>query len=229
VPLSDAELARYARQLILPGIDAMTQEFLRAARVHVVGAGPVAGPALLYLAQAGIGTLFLDDGGDVSPEDAAAWLYTPAQADEPRFIGAMAAVRAATQYVRARAFATGADPTAVLVCAPWVSTAREVAERARIAGVPHVVARAEGDGGEVVTVPPGAPCYSCATRPGTGSPPRPAASAAVSTLGALELVLLLAGIGWGDKGRRIDLVLGQAHTRETTRIPGCVCGQRRYA
>src|SRR6185369_13323633 len=166
---NDAELARYARQVILPGIDAMTQEFLRAARVHVVGAGPAAGPALLYLAQAGIGTIFLDDGGDVSPEDAAAWLYTPAQTDAPRFVAAMEAVKAASQFVRPRMFATGADPTAVLVCAPWVSTAREVAERARIAGVPHVVARAEVDGGEVVSVPPGAPCYSCATRPGTGS------------------------------------------------------------
>jgi molybdopterin-synthase adenylyltransferase len=229
VPLNDAELARYARQIILPGVDTMTQEFLRAARVHVVGAGPAAGPALLYLAQAGIGTLYVDDGGDVSPEDAAAWLYTPDQEDQPRSVAAVEALRAATRYVRPRVFATGADPTAVLVCAPWVSTAREVAEHARVAGVPHVVARAEGDGGEVVTVPPGAPCYACATRPGTGSPPRPAASAAVSTLGALELLLLLTGNGWADRGRRIDLVLGQAYTKETTRIPGCACGQRRYA
>jgi molybdopterin-synthase adenylyltransferase len=229
VSLTDAELARYARQLILPGLGAVTQEFLRAARVQVVGAGPTAGPALLYLAQAGIGTIFVDDAGDVAPEDGPAWLYPPGQLGEPRLIAAMEALKAASAFSRARAYATGADPTAVLVCAPWVSIAREAAERARVAGLPHVVARADGDGGEVVSVPPGAPCYSCAARPGTGAGPRPGASAAVATLGALELLLLLGGIAEEPRGRRVDLVLGQTHVRETTRIPGCPCGQRGYA
>jgi hypothetical protein len=229
VSLTDAELARYARQLILPGLGPVTQEFLRAARVHVVGAGPTAGPALLYLAQAGIGTVLLDDAGDVGPEDAPSWLYPPDRIGEPRLIAAMEAVKGASAFARARAHATGAGPTAVLVCAPWVSIAREAAERARVSGVPHVVARADGDGGEVVSVPPGAPCYSCAARPGTGAGPRPWASAAIATLGALELLLILGGISQGPPGRRIDLVLGQAHVRETTRIPGCPCGQRSYA
>ena len=93
--LSDAEVARYARQLILPGFGPLAQEFLRAARVHVVGAGDVAGPALLYLAAAGIGTLYVDDGADVSPEDTAAWLYGAEQVGQPRIFAAVEAVRAA--------------------------------------------------------------------------------------------------------------------------------------
>jgi hypothetical protein len=230
--LSEAEIARYARQIVLPGVGAMAQEFMRAARVHVVGAGPVAGPALLFLAQAGIGTLFVDDASDVSDEDRTSWLYAAAQVGEPRAFAAMEAVKAASSYPKPRPYATGADPTAVLVCPGWQGVAREAAERARLAGVPHGVAIADGDGGEVVAVPPGAPCYSCATRPGTGARARPGATAAIGALGALELLLLICGAYQGpggpagQGGRRTDLILGQPQTRPTTRVPGCPCANR---
>jgi adenylyltransferase/sulfurtransferase len=228
VALSDAEVARFARQLLLPGLGPMTQEFLRAARVHVVGAGDVAGPALLYLAAAGVGTIYVDDGADVAAEDASAWLYKANQVGEPRLFAAMEGLRAASALVKPRGYATGADPTAALVCTTWLGVARDAAERARLAGVPHVVALADGDGGEVVAVPPGAPCYTCASRPGTGTPPRPGAAASAGVLGALELILMLAGAVQGDqRGRRIDLILGQPHARPTTRIPGCACAQGR--
>jgi molybdopterin-synthase adenylyltransferase len=224
--LSDAEVARYGRQLVLPGLGPIAQEFLRAARVHVVGAGAVAGPALLYLAQAGVGTLYVDDGADVGAEDATAWLYRPSDVGEPRLFRAIAAVKASNAFAKARGHSTEADPTAALVCPASAATAREAAERARGAGLPHVVAVADGDGGEVVAVPPGAPCYACASRPGTGAPTGPAAAAALGALGALELVMLLGGVHQGTRGRRIDLVLGQPHARATTRVPGCACAQR---
>jgi hypothetical protein len=227
--LSDAELARYARQLILPGFTPASQEFLRAARVHVIGAGELAGPALLYLAQAGVGTLFLDDALDVAPEDGAAWLYRAEQVGEPRVFTAMAALRELAPWARVRPYATGADPTAVLVCASSLGLAREAAERARLAGLPHVVAVADGDGGEVVSVPVGAPCYACASRPGTGALPRPGVAAALGALGATELLLIVAGLTQARSGRRIDLVLGQPQARATARLPGCACGQGRGA
>jgi adenylyltransferase/sulfurtransferase len=227
VALSEAEIARYARQLILPGFAPITQEFLRAARVHVVGAGEVAGPALLYLAAAGVGTLLLDDGLDVAPEDAAAWLYAADDVGQPRVLSAMSALRAASSFCRPRPNATGADSTATLVCATSTGTAREAAERARLAGLPHVVAVADGDGGEVVSVPPGAPCYACASRPGSGAPGRPGAAAAIGAIAALELLLVAAGLVDPPAGRRIDLVLGQPQARPTTRVPGCACGHPR--
>lgn len=225
--LSEADLARYARQLILPGFSAAAQDFLRAARVHVVGAGELAGPALVYLAQAGVGTILLDDGLDVAPEDTASWLYRADQAGEPRLFTAMAALRELAPWARVRPFATGADPTAALVCAPSLGLAREAAERARVAGLPHVVALADGDGGEVVSVPVGAPCYACASRPGTGAQPRPGVAAALGALGATELLLILTGLVQARSGRRIDLVLGQPQARATARLPGCACGQGR--
>ena len=227
MPLSDAELARYARQLILPGFSPTAQEFLRAARVHVVGAGELAGPALVYLAQAGVGSLLLDDGLDVAAEDTASWLYRADQVGEPRLFTAMAALRDQAPWARVRPFATGADPTAVLVCAPSLGLAREAAERARVSGLPHVVALADGDGGEVVSVPVGAPCYSCASRPGTGAMARPGVAAALGALAATELLLIITGLVQARTGRRIDLVLGQPQARATARTPGCACGQGR--
>lgn len=59
--LSPDELARYARQIILPGIGVEGQRRLKNASVLIVGAGGLGSPALLYLAAAGVGTIGIID------------------------------------------------------------------------------------------------------------------------------------------------------------------------
>ena len=224
--LSPAEVARYARQLSLPGFVPATQELLRLARVQVVGAGEVAGPALLYLAAAGVGSLLVDDARDLAPDDAPSWLYGAGEVGQPRAFAAISAVRAATSFCKPRPYATGAHPTAALICAASPRTAREAAEQARLAGLPHVVALADGDDGEVVSVPPGAPCYQCASRLASGATAPPgAAAAALGALAALELLQMVAGLVEGPAGRRVDLVVGEPRARPTTRVAGCACGR----
>ncbi|MEO1046053.1 MAG: HesA/MoeB/ThiF family protein [Pseudomonadota bacterium] len=61
--LTDTELDRYQRQIILPDIGGRGQTLLANAHVLVIGAGGIGCPALAYLAAGGIGriTIYDDD------------------------------------------------------------------------------------------------------------------------------------------------------------------------
>lgn len=59
--LTDAELDRYARQIILPAFGGAGQAKLKAAHVAVIGAGGIGCPAITYLAAAGVGRLTIID------------------------------------------------------------------------------------------------------------------------------------------------------------------------
>lgn len=66
--LSDEELDRYARHVVLKEIGGAGQVRMKAARVAVIGAGGIGSPAIQYLAAAGIGRLDVidDDRVDLS-------------------------------------------------------------------------------------------------------------------------------------------------------------------
>ena len=222
--LSEAEIGRYARQLLLPGLGEEAQERLRAARVRVAGGGPASGPALVYLAAAGVGTLWLEDPDPVAAGDGGGFLFGPGEVGRPRGLAAAEALRASNGLVQADVLRPGARPTAVLVCGGTLDVARAVAEEARLLGLPHVVADVDGQGGAVTVVPSAsAPCYACAVRPGLGADPTPGGAATVGALAALELVLLLAGAAQDPLARRIEVFRGTPLTRATVRQPGCPC------
>jgi len=61
VELSNEEIARYSRHLIMPEVALEGQKKLKAARVLTIGAGGLGAPLAMYLAAAGVGTIGIVD------------------------------------------------------------------------------------------------------------------------------------------------------------------------
>jgi molybdopterin/thiamine biosynthesis adenylyltransferase len=191
--------------------------------VRITGGGAALGPAVVYLAEAGVGTLWIDDPEAVAPGDGAGWVFAPGDVGQPRGAGLAAAARAANGSVQAGVFRPGSRPTAVLAAGTSQDVTRTLAEEARLLALPLVAADVDGQGGAVTVVPVGAPCYACASRPGLGAPPTAEGAAVVGALAALEVVLLVAGAAQEPTARRVEIFRGTPLTRPTARQPGCAC------
>ena len=63
--MTDEQLLRYSRHILLPEVGVEGQEKLLSASALVIGAGGLGSPAALYLAAAGVGTIMLVDGDEV--------------------------------------------------------------------------------------------------------------------------------------------------------------------
>ena len=64
--LSEQQIQRYARHIVLQEVGGVGQEKLLASRVLAIGAGGLGSPLLMYLAAAGVGTIGLVDDDVVS-------------------------------------------------------------------------------------------------------------------------------------------------------------------
>ena len=92
--LSDEQLDRYARHLVLREIGGEGQKKLLAARVTVVGAGGIGCPALQYLAAAGVGRLAIVDDDRVSLDNLQRQiLFATADVGRPKTIVAAEGLR----------------------------------------------------------------------------------------------------------------------------------------
>jgi adenylyltransferase/sulfurtransferase len=172
-PLSPDELARYARQLLLPPVGVEGQQRLKAARVLVVGAGGLGSPVALYLAAAGVGTLGLVDHDRVDASNLHRQvLYGAADVGRPKLDAAVRRLRDLNPHValephptrlaaaNARALVAGHD---VVVDGTDNFAARYAVNDACAAlGVPNVYGSVHRFEGQVsVFAAPGGPCYRC--------------------------------------------------------------------
>ncbi|HOV81005.1 MAG TPA: molybdopterin-synthase adenylyltransferase MoeB [Bacillota bacterium] len=63
--LSDEQVVRYSRQIVISEVGPKGQKKIREGKVLIVGAGGLGSPAAYYLAAAGVGTLGIIDGDAV--------------------------------------------------------------------------------------------------------------------------------------------------------------------
>lgn len=59
--LTDAEMLRYSRHLLLEDVGELGQKDLKNAKVLIIGTGGLGSPAAMYLAGAGVGSIVLAD------------------------------------------------------------------------------------------------------------------------------------------------------------------------
>jgi molybdopterin-synthase adenylyltransferase len=111
VSLSDAELERYARHIVMREIGGPGQAALKQARVLVIGAGGLGAPALLYLAAAGVGTLgVIDDDAVALSNLQRQVIHATADVGRPKVESAAAAVGRLNPHVAVETHAARLGP-----------------------------------------------------------------------------------------------------------------------
>ncbi|MEJ7657923.1 MAG: HesA/MoeB/ThiF family protein [Thermoleophilaceae bacterium] len=214
--LSDSELIRYSRQLVMPEWSGAAQERLRSASAMVIGAGALGCPAATYLAAAGVGRIGVvdDDEIELSNLHRQPLHLTPdlgaRKADNAAvklaFLNPEVVVEpfpARLEEMNAEALLAGAD--VVVDCSDSFATRYLVNDTCCALGVALVEAGVLGLSGLVMSIRPGeSACYRCTfpTEPEPGSVPSCREAGVLGAIGgivgsfqALEAIKLLTGVG----------------------------------
>jgi molybdopterin-synthase adenylyltransferase len=183
--LSDSDLERYSRQLVLPEWSGAAQARLKAANVIVVGAGALGSPVLTYLVAAGVGHLGIvdDDVVELSNLPRQPLHFTP-DIEVNKAISAIAKLNlmnpeviidpypARIEEFNAEAIFAAAD--LVVDCSDTFATRYVVNDACCALGIPLVEGGVLGFDGLAMAIKPGeSACYRCAfpVEPEAGSVP----------------------------------------------------------
>jgi molybdopterin-synthase adenylyltransferase len=243
--LTDAEIERYSRQLVLPEWSEAAQLALHRASVLVIGAGALGSPVALYLAGAGVGRLGVVDGDEVELSNLPRQpLHFTPDIGAPKAHSAAAKLRflnpgVVVEPYQARFAAAMIEGHDLVVdCSDSFETRYEVNAACCAAGVPLVEGGVLGLSGLVMAIRPGeTACYRCAFPEAPPSAPSCAeagilgpVAGVVGSLQAVETLRLCLGLDSPAAGCLL-LYDGRAATLERVvarRDPACpACGGRR--
>lgn len=249
--MTDDQLLRYSRHILLDEMGIEGQERLLAAHALIIGAGGLGSPAALYLASAGVGRITLVDDDVVDLTNLQRQIaHTTARIGQPKVASAaaaMAAINPDVQVAAVQARAEGElldglvrDATVVLDCSDNYATRHAVNAACMRQGKPLVAGAAIRFDAQITVVDPRdaqSPCYACIFPPqaafeevqcsmmGVFAP----LVGVVGALQAAEALKLLAGVGTSLAGRllMLDGRTMEWSTMHVGRSPGCaVCTAR---
>lgn len=246
--LSEEQLDRYARHIVLKEIGGDGQRRLLAAHVVVVGAGGIGCPAIQYLAAAGVGRLTIIDDEDVSLDNLQRQiLFGTEEVGCPKTRLSLAAVARINPDVEASGALerlTGSNVAALLAPADVVldgsdnfATRLTVSDHCTAARIPLVSAAIGQFQVQVGTWrgwEPGRPCYRCFVGDAFDSEDCDscaelgvlgAAAGLAGSWAALEAIRQIVGFG-GDSAGKLHVFDALEPALRTLRIakdPACRC------
>jgi molybdopterin/thiamine biosynthesis adenylyltransferase len=243
--LSDDELTRYARHIVLKEFGGTGQARLKAATVAIVGAGGIGSPAIQYLGAAGVGRLILIDDDTVEPSNLQRQtIFRTADTGIAKVDAAAAAVKRINPNVSVDTHRVriDADNVAALLAGADVvldgcdnfATRFCVADASHAAKIPLVSAAVGQFEGQLATYrgwEADKPCYRCFVGE---DPERAETSCAedgvlgpvtgvIGSLAALEVLRAIAPFGDDTAGKLllIDLLALRFRTIRLPKDPGC--------
>lgn len=246
--LSDQEMLRYNRQIILRGFDFEGQEALKEAKVLIVGLGGLGCAASQYLASSGVGQLTLLDFDTVSLSNLQRQtLHRDATIGHAKVESAREALSQINPHITITPINAMLDDVAlgaliaghslVLDCTDNVAVRNQLNAGCFAAKVPLVSGAAIRMEGQisVFTWQDGEPCYRCLSRlfgenaltcveAGVMAP----LIGVIGSLQAMEAIKLLAHYGQPASGKIVmyDAMTCQFREMKLMRSPQCeVCGQ----
>jgi len=242
--LTDEQLLRYNRQILLHGFDVAGQERLLAASVLVVGLGGLGCPAALYLGAAGVGRLLLADGDTVELANLQRQIaHGEADIGRNKAESAAAAVAALNSGVPVEVIPRRLSEQELPALVRRVDLVLDATDnypvrfalnRACIAGgVPLVSAAAVRSEGQIALFDPvrGGPCYRCLYPEVSAATAQSCSESGVlaplvgvlGSLQALEALKILAGFGECLRGKLLVLDLAGMDIRTLALAPRPNC------
>ena len=248
--LTNDEIQRYARHLIMPEVGMEGQRRLKAARVLCIGAGGLGSPVALYLAAAGVGTLGIVEFDNVDESNLQRQvLFTPADVGKPKATTAAERLKALNPFIEIRTFnekLTSANALAIFKEFNIVADGTDnfatrylVNDACVLTGIPNVYAsifRFEGQASVFATK--NGPCYRCMypEPPPPGLVPSCAEGGVLGILPGLlgliqatEVIKLILGKGEPLIGRflMVDALAMSFRELKIAKDPECpACGRR---
>jgi molybdopterin/thiamine biosynthesis adenylyltransferase len=249
--MTDDQLLRYSRHILLPEVGIEGQETLQGAHALVIGAGGLGSPATLYLATAGVGKITIADNDTVDLTNLQRQvLHQSASVGQPKVLSAkhtVAQYNPEIEVVALQARAEGplledlvAGADVVLDCCDNFAT-RHAVNRACVKFAKPLVSgaaiRFDGQVSVFDLRDLQAPCYHCLFPEGQDLEELRCAitgvfaplTGIIGTVQAAETLKLLIGIGESLSGRLLllDALSMEWRTIRLARDPACpVCGGR---